>query len=221
MNSIDFLKEVVTSHSDISTVRTFRFIFNNKIQDRITNFSAPEIAFIHSVQDRKKIQGGSFWENCFRETESSGEYHDAILNGALFHNPNTNFNYYSRDVFITSNEQYENTAFNSEVTLKNGLKRHIVMLDFKINKSMRAQTLCTNYIKALGLSGAIFDSGKSYHFISRTLSTKSELIEILAKFILLHPISDKSWAAHQIIEDSASLRISEKYDVLPTFVQYI
>lgn len=60
MNSIDFLKEVVTSHSDISTVRTFRFIFNNKIQDRITNFSAPEIAFIHSVQDRKKYKEGHF-----------------------------------------------------------------------------------------------------------------------------------------------------------------
>lgn len=63
--------------------------------------------------------------------------------------------------------------------------------------------------------------GKSYHFISRTLSTKSELIEILAKFILLHPISDKSWAAHQIIEDSASLRISENMMYSPTFVQYI
>jgi hypothetical protein len=96
---------------------------------------------------------------------------------------------------------------------------HIPMLDFDLTSAPKNLGIIENILRVLKQRGMILNSGKSYHFIGYNLISENELLDLLAKFILVHPISDKAWTAHQIIERSASLRISKKYGSLPSYIK--
>ena len=223
MNSIDVINKYILNNQKILSYRVFSFSFDNKIQSRLKEFKKEELDSIELAKAYKSMHSISFWESYLRICDESNNIQRRLTDGVLFHNPNSNYLYFENDGcdVLEKLPSDVTVALNSEVILSDGLKRHIPLLDFKILATKESLPIVEEVIHALNLKGYILDSGKSYHFIGKGLLTRSELVELLAKFVLLHPVSDKSWASHQIIEGSSSLRITEKEGELPTLVKVL
>ncbi|MGN7190480.1 primase 1D-like protein [Curtobacterium sp. SAFR-003] len=100
-------------------------------------------------------------------------------------------------------------ALSSEVRLTSGEIRHLPMIDFA-SKSRRpgsAQSVITA-ARRLGIPGFVMESGRSYHFYGAVLLTQDELRRHLSRTLLLAPVTDARWIAHQLLDGMCSLRIS-------------
>ena len=220
MHSIDVIKEIVQRHSDIKTCRFFSFSTTTKVQDRLTDIKEDEKRLISKAQARKKIDRSRFWSAVLSTFIDEKNHSDKMLNEVFYHQPNRDYTYVDRgriEAFLQEKGGAPR-ALNSKVLLNNGATRHIPLLDFKVPSKDGHDELVIACMAALKLRGYVLDSGRSYHFIGIDLVSESELVDLLAKFIFLDPIADKAWAAHQILERSASLRISEGRSHAPTVV---
>lgn len=214
--------KVVKNNPEIKVIRVFEFSSNNKLQDREQKVSSNNIDLINKTLTKKTTTGSSFWESLFSLTENGDKIDKNLLKNALFHNKNEKFTYYTRSDFLDfiSRDIEGDIAINSKVILEDGSEKHIPMLDFKIKSNYENLKVVKDVLEVLELKGFILDSGKSYHFVGYDLKTETELLDLLAYFILLQPISDKAWATHQILERSASLRLSKKYGQYPVLIDY-
>lgn len=217
------LETILKNNPEINIFRLFSFSFSNKVQERINNLSSNELNLINKSINYKSINLTSFWEAFFTTSLINKSVEKRIIEQASHHNKNNDYIHIPAKELLhfIRNNDYQNLALNSKVELNCGASKHIPMLDFKIASEPSNLQLVKSVLCALGCQGAILDSGKSYHFIGSNLISQSELTELLAKFVLFHPIADKAWAAHQIIEGSASLRVSNKYGEKPKFITYI
>lgn len=119
-----------------------------------------------------------------------------------------------------------NFSFQNYTTICSRLKisgetKHLPLLDFHIPISEQNQHICEQLLRELKLSGYLLNSGKSYHFIGNTLLSEVQLIEKLYYALLLSPMIDRAWIAHQLIQKYCCLRVSKKYDRLPILISYI
>jgi hypothetical protein len=94
-----------------------------------------------------------------------------------------------------------------DVGTKAGLSWHLPMLDMGAPVGTGAPA-CVDALAALGLSGQLYESGRSYHFIANRPVSPDEFRALLARAQLLSPIVDARWVAHQLIDGRAGLRIS-------------
>jgi hypothetical protein len=112
----------------------------------------------------------------------------------------------------------------SQVKLKNGVTKHIPMLDFLCPKSQSA-LLSVRRIAACLHAGAgfILESDRSYHFYGSQLLSEQELIRFLANALLFAPIVDQSWIAHQLMDNCCALRIGPRKPggAVPTLVSFV
>lgn len=95
---------------------------------------------------------------------------------------------------------------------------HIPLLDLDIpvdeNGAASAQEVFTN----LGVeSGAIINSGMSYHGWGLELLTDDDWRKFIARALLLDRI-DRRWIGHRLIDGQANIRISEKRRLVPKVV---
>lgn len=104
------------------------------------------------------------------------------------------------------------------VTLADGRRMHIPMLDFHIEVSPANTRIVTDICSLLCQEGFILNSGKSYHFIGTGLLTDEGLNKFLGKALLFTPIVDEIWIAHQLQEQSCTLRFGEKHGMIPTVI---
>ena len=222
MKSNECYMDVIKKIPEIKVLRVFEFSSNNKIQDREKKLSLLNAKLINDVLDKKSKTESSFWECLFSLAKNGERLDKKIMRNALFHNKNMKYIHYTRSEFIDfiSHDVDGDIAINSKVILEDGTERHIPMLDFKIKSNEGNLQTVKDVLSVLDLKGCILDSGKSYHFVGYELKTESELIDMLSYFILLQPISDKAWATHQILERSASLRLSRKYGKYPKIIDY-
>ena len=104
-------------------------------------------------------------------------------------------------------------AFSSELRLKNGDVRHLPVLDFA-SKSRRpgAAVSAITVARSLGVPGFILRSGRSFHFYGAVLLDADELQRFLCRALLLAPVTDARWIAHQLLDGKSSLRISPNGD---------
>ena len=113
-------------------------------------------------------------------------------------------------------------VLNSRVALEGGESKHIPMLDFHFPVSRANEEVALFIIRNLDVMGGyLLDSGKSYHFYGKSLLTDDELPVFLGRALQFCPIIDRAWVAHQLIERSCGLRISQKPDggQVPVLVQ--
>jgi hypothetical protein len=61
---------------------------------------------------------------------------------------------------------------------------------------------------ALNLSGPLFSSGGSFHFVSDQVVSDTQLSRVLARAQLVSPLIDSRWVSHQLIDGESRLRIS-------------
>ncbi|MEZ8400838.1 hypothetical protein AB6C85_22735 [Vibrio splendidus] len=214
------IEKVLESNPDISLFRFIKFSFENKVQDRLSNLNCNEQSIVNRCVDYKKKHNISFWDSYIRLGE---DLDSRLFNHATFHNSNEKYIYIKRKEVLSFLEKSEecNLALNSNVIMKNGNNLHIPMFDFKILSKSNNLGAVRSVIKHFNLRGSILDSGKSYHFVGHDLVDEKSLIIMLSKFSLLHPIADRAWSCHQIMEHSASLRVSKKYGKYPNFIENI
>lgn len=223
MNSCDVLNKVIKENPQINSVRFFSFLTSTKLQDRY-NIEASEFSSLidEAIKLKRKLDV-RFWHALLSLFSKSSQVDEKLVSHALYHQANSKYQYIDVvDAFnFCMHESGGSSALNSKVIMSDGGTRHIPLLDFKVKSQESNLCVVVAAVKALKLRGYILDSGKSYHFIGLDLVSESELIDILAKFCLLAPVSDSAWASHQIIERSASLRVSPRNGIHPVVVHHI
>lgn len=223
MDSTTVIRELLLDNSDIKTCRFFSFSTFTKLQDRLRDVDPATNLLISKAQEKKKIDGVRFWNALLTIFVEEKIVNEKLVAEVFYHQPNRDFVYVDRtgiDEFF-SGCKVAPQAINSKVLMIDGTSRHIPLLDFKVPSKQGHEGLVVDCVRAMGLSGYVLDSGRSYHFIGTTLVSESELFDCLAKFVLLDPISDKAWAVHQLIERSASLRVSERGGEAPTVISKV
>jgi hypothetical protein len=104
----------------------------------------------------------------------------------------------------------EMVVLTSRVTTAQGENRHIPMLDFSSKSSIPgAEPSVRNAVQVLGQDGLLVSSGRSYHFFGDSLLDENEFRDFLARALLLAPITDDRWIAHQLISGFCCLRVSD------------
>lgn len=220
MTSDDVLAGLARDNACIEYFRFFSFSAATKLQDRLHLVDSATARIIEGARERKAATNTRFWNALLSMFIEGEAFEESLLAEALYHQPNKSLEDIRADrlkQFLAA-EAVGNRAVNSKVLLRDGSSRHIPLLDFKIALQPGHEKLVQSCARALGLSGYILSSGRSYHFIGESLVSESELIDLLANFVLLDPLSDKAWAAHQLIERSASLRVSGKYGRKPEVI---
>jgi len=99
----------------------------------------------------------------------------------------------------------------SAVALSSGPSMHIPLIDFHCPFGRENEELSACASKLLDPKGGyLLSSGQSYHFYGKSLLNEDELPAFLGRALLLSPIVDRSWVAHQLIEGACGLRISAR-----------
>jgi hypothetical protein len=103
-------------------------------------------------------------------------------------------------------------VFSSRVSIHGGESRHIPLLDFHCPATPKNEELAALAAELLDIGGGfLLESGESYHFYGNALLDDAGLVDFLGRALLLAPIIDRAWIAHQLIERACGLRISQKH----------
>jgi len=152
--------------------------------------------------------------------DESPDIRRAVLESALFHQSTAEAGRAMQvvldgdirnrlDGFLSDVRPGNFLALQSGVEVDSSETAHIPMLDFRWEPSEANLVLTVETVLALGMGGWIFDSGRSFHFYGdRLLPSARALSAFLGRALLLMPVVDQRWVAHQLIEGGCALRIS-------------
>lgn len=164
---------------------------------------------------------------CFCRIDFSKDdsYPEDEVDLLFFHRKNTDFvfiNTESIEEVMLCDLAKDGYVLNSQVYLKNGSLAHLPLLDFNIEPGADGVALAIRAIKMLGKkNGYLLNSGSSYHYIGCEPMTVEEHRAFLHHALLLAPIVDGRWVAHQLINGSSNLRMGEKNGKIPYVVSKI
>lgn len=214
-----FVPKLTTDLGPIDSINLFSPLATKTIQNRVDESVPVQEAINRGLSLRTKT-GLPFWDcanlACFETGLSTGR----LISEALFHN-GSDVTRWHKPISWLSEKNVQELAdslsadriliISSKVVLSSGETMHIPMLDFHCPVSEANTALVEECIRRLGFGGGwIVDSGKSYHFYGRNLLPAADLLQFLAHGLLLSPITDRAWIAHQIIEGACGLRISKR-----------
>jgi hypothetical protein len=214
------IAEIVLSVDEIAAIQCVLLPHSRLIQDeqRLSPESASVIKTGLSIRQAYRLP---FWDavlvSCFgrilpsRDVIGAALHHNSIL-AARWRIPAEQC-HASELARITAGTLTREgaVALLSSVIDKKGETAHLPMLDFHCPCSVENQRLAAEVLVALDPGpGYLIASGESYHFIGGQLISGSNLPSFLGRALLLSPIIDRAWIAHQLIEGTCALRISPK-----------
>ena len=177
-------------------------------------------------------QGIPFWHSVFRlGAQSSGGVAYEIVQGALFSQESKHVE------FVEAGEQFRlrlERAIDNEpaegmlllastIRLQDGSIAHLPLLDFSIKERWDgAQVSAERVALALGVPGVLVASGRSFHFIGEVALSWNAYSDYLHRALLLTPLVDERWIAHQLRARQATLRLSPNAaGVWPTVISEV
>src|SRR5207237_220139 len=87
--------------------------------------------------------------------------------------------------------------------------KHIPMMDFRCEPSVRGQQIVLSSMKRLGQrAGLVLESGQSYHYYGFDLMDECEWRDFMYRALLLTPFVDARYVGHRLLAGRARLRIS-------------
>jgi hypothetical protein len=111
-------------------------------------------------------------------------------------------------------------AICSRVTVTSGEEFHIPMLDFLCPCSESNRLSIFRMLREIGeCSGAIVESGRSYHYYGFRLLTRDDWVRFLARALMFAPFSDPRYIAHRLLDGQCRLRIYSRSRPMPTIGQ--
>lgn len=204
-----------------STIRVSFIKAAPRVQRRVAGAEASELV-IEQARAIRSAEGIPFWHALFIAGELSHRGVPAdILRSAMYHqDPND----HQTVEVVTSKEAPselarlaahsgasggDSTALQSRVTLPDGKDRYMPMLDFT-SKAVRpgSESTVRAAAEVLDTAGILCASARSFHFYGRQLVSRERQLEFWARALLLTPIIDERWIAHQIRGQVGALRIS-------------
>lgn len=185
------------------------------LQERLDDTSSQED--FRRARTLSHEEGIPFWHSVFRlGAWSEVGVSDAVLKAALYSQATDHYAYVSCDGSFAARAAAAIEAAPTEVYIvasssvqTAGGTRHIPMLDFSVKERWPgALATAVGAIRALGIPGTVLASGRSFHFIGDELATWDEYSAFLCRALLLAPIVDERWIAHQLLAGRATLRVS-------------
>lgn len=221
LNPVDVIHTFLLRHPLISQLVLFEPQSPLPLQDRLQ--LDPEAGKIleQGLAIRQKL-GLPFWDSVLVASFGSGEAALPLLRNADFHNLNlrrkiqviaAQWSQALVDSEVCALHKGNMLVLSSCVQLSSKQTAHIPMLDFHIPSNMKNQKVAEVIARKLDPNGGfLLESGKSYHFYGKSLLTEADFRQFLSHALLFSPVVDRAWIAHQLIENAAGLRISEKED---------
>ena len=223
----EIIAEIISRNPSIVNIELTEFSIHPPLQKRLEHGQSKyRIEKALKFREALKIP---FWDavlSTFLQTNNGKRNIDfELLNHASHHNCIGDILFFNSsnldkiNDFLIHNEE-KNIALLSSVRLKNGEIKFIPMIDFHIFSNKKNEKVVEEILNILDIrrNGYLIDSGKSYHFISSVLFSKSEQLNFLARLILFTPIIDKNWIAHQLIEEKSALRITRSIKRQPVLI---
>ena len=207
-------------------LQTFHYHFYPKqlpLQESLGNLSREENEIINNSLSLRDKENVAFWDAVVYSSMNL-EALPRLVSKVNRHNPkdllSININNINKlYAFIEDSESI--VAINSKV-ICDRLEFHIPMIDFHCPLSENNLTLVRMIISSLKLGdGYILNSGKSYHFIGIDLIEKDKLSLFLGRILLFAPAIDRAWIAHQLMDNSLSLRLGPKEGSYPKIIEQI
>lgn len=213
-----------------STIRVSYIKAAPRVQRRVSSDSTSEL-LIEKARAIRSAQNIPFWHALFiaGELETTGVPQD-VLQSAMYHQDPAQYETTELILADDTPDQLaelagqasgrDSVALQSHVTLENGDDRFIPMLDFT-SKATRPGSGATVHAAAqvLKTDGLLCTSARSFHFYGQRLVTQTEQLDFWARALLLTPIVDERWIAHQIRSQVGALRFSpNEQGVVPRVV---
>lgn len=175
----------------------------------------------------------SFWDSLLAATIEANSRDAEIIRHALFHNEQPELRTCIESYGITL-EKIENAigftqhneivALSSRVNVKGNKTFHLPLLDFHCDSSEGMLDLVKKVSEEL-ISGDyyVIDSGKSFHLIGTQLLSVGEWTRFLHRALLLNPIVDSRFIAHQLIQGECKLRLTKSTNktTQPKIVEFV
>jgi hypothetical protein len=218
-SSVEAIGALLSLHPEIAELTLFEPTPVSIAQDRLRNDSETQSIIDVGLEIRAKL-GLPFWDAVLAATFGRGRPGFPVLEQALFHNSSPH-----RRVRVQSSRwsashvgpilidasRNRMVVLSSLVRLENGERKHIPFVDFHCPVSAANEDLCGHAASLLDPDGGyLLESGESYHFYGKSLLSEVNLYVFLGRVLLLCPIADRAWVAHQLIEGACGLRISAK-----------
>jgi hypothetical protein len=158
-----------------------------------------------------------FWDSVLAQALQGSMNAHEIVDAALFHNDQPEASHRIEavnaekhlDNLLSDEWRGSTLALSSRVTLSDERRRHIPMLDFHIPANEVAYATVVKCLNSLAVGKfAIVDSGKSFHAYGMSLLDASGLRDFLSRALLLSPIVDTRYIAHQLRDKQCKLRVA-------------
>jgi hypothetical protein len=217
--AVDALKALLEDNAQIAALAVFEPAPVPLAQDRLPSDEGSASILEAGLAIRRDL-GLPFWDAVLLSCFGSGLVASHILDKALFHNsPPRRLLWVSRYDWsakhlaglIQEVEVGRILVVSSRARLSDGTYAHLPMIDFHCPVSKANQEMSALVARLLQPSGGyLLSSGQSYHFYGKALIPEEDFVRFLGRVLLLSPIIDRSWVAHQLIEGACGLRISPK-----------
>lgn len=221
MSTVDLIRELVAEDPAIAAVHVFRYSHPPQLQARITFSPAEEDLVRAALRVRESLQL-PFWEavllSCF---DHPGD-HTRLLQEATFHrNHKESYLRMGRDDVlggrIAEMSEEDSPAgplsISSLIEVAGVGEQHWGFLDFHCAESSLNDNLVSQACSVLYKGRThILASGKSYHSIGADYMDEVSRQRFLTQALLLAPIVDGRYVAHQLLAGASALRLSGSRD---------
>lgn len=216
MEAVAAYTEIVRLHPRIQSLRIASYRNPPRLQQRL-KVGTSEQELIRTALEIKNNVGVPFWEAlcvaCLRCSEVSESVLDAILLhlGAGEEKELTRADVLSGGLSREAkwSRRHGGVGLLSAVDLDCGERLHLSFLDFHCEVSEANARLASRISERLFPEGyLILDSGDSFHAAGIELMTAEERVHRLGRALLFSPIVDANYIAHQLMQESSSIRIS-------------
>ncbi|WP_291045727.1 hypothetical protein [Herbiconiux sp.] len=190
-----------------------------RLQNRV-DASVEAQRLIEAAQAERLTNGTPFWHALFR-AGARGEMGvpEEILDAAQYHQHPVATEALQVVVGAKSNDRILKLSDNlkatdvlmltSRLVLPSGSIAHLPMLDFSVKARLPgARGTVSRSVSSLRVSGELTSTGRSFHLFGRRSMSEADWRDFMARALLLSPITDERWIAHQLVAGYASLRVS-------------
>jgi len=207
-------RALVLKHPEIQGVTLFQYDAPPQMQERIS-LTEVESELIERANRMRCGTGVPFWEALFATCSVEERCTDPILAATFFHNGQGMPQNISRkeieDGMMESaaRNARRTVALGSKLAGEEGSLGHLNFLDLHCPVSPGNHAIVHRVCRHLMPQGfLLLDSGGSYHACNVAVVSNEDRIQTLAKALLASPIVDARYVAHQLLQDSNSIRIS-------------
>jgi hypothetical protein len=214
-----FLGALFSSLQNVREIRLAKCSPLPLLQARF-NLTGPERTVYERALELRRRTGLSFWDAVLLElpfVPDAVRLLDAALMHVSLHGDERTLSWseissggLERACSEFSQEGDASLTLLSEVVCHDGSLGHLPMLDFHAFKSPANQLLVEAAATRLFPDGSILlDSGESYHAYGTRIISREDFRRFLGNAMLLTPIVDRPYVAHQLIEGRCALRLTQ------------